>query len=138
MREMDMGYRFHGWETATVPPVTDFYPDIKNPRDLYDALNRIWCKYTCAPHLRDQWSESNKTLGACSVTAFVAQDIFVERYRGYYALAETITVSMWLVIVCLTLPVSSSMMKCWTMMVVRNNPGNSISQKKRSGCVMSI
>lgn len=71
-----MEYRFYGWETADSVSVTDEYPGINSPRDLYDALSDIWCEYTCAPRLRDGWSKENKTLGQCSVTAFLVQDIF--------------------------------------------------------------
>ena len=46
------------------------------PDDLYAALSGIWCEYTCAPRMRKDWSTENKTLGQCSVTAFLAQDIF--------------------------------------------------------------
>ncbi|MBQ3939495.1 MAG: hypothetical protein II723_00130 [Oscillospiraceae bacterium] len=69
-------YGFYGWETASVPPVTDEYPGILTPRMLYDALSDIWCAGTCAPRLREGWTPQNKTLGQCSVTAFLAQDIF--------------------------------------------------------------
>jgi hypothetical protein len=31
---------------------------------------------TCAPRLRPEWSEENRTLGQCSITAFLVQDIF--------------------------------------------------------------
>ncbi|MBR3447829.1 MAG: hypothetical protein IKH27_08500 [Oscillospiraceae bacterium] len=69
-------YRFYGWQQADVPAVTDEYPGIRTPRDLYDALSEIWCAETCAPRMRDNWSPENKTLGQCSITAFLAQDIF--------------------------------------------------------------
>ncbi len=71
-----MNYNFYGWENANVAPISDTYKGIKNPRDLYDILLNIWCRYTCAPRLRDEWSKDNITLGQCSVTAFLAQDIF--------------------------------------------------------------
>ena len=45
-------------------------------RDLYDLLSDIWCADTCAPRMREGWSKENKTLGQCSITAFLAQDIF--------------------------------------------------------------
>lgn len=77
-----MPHKFFGWQTATVPAIINSYPGIYNPRDLYDALTHIWCAYICAPRLRDQWSEENKTLGACSVTAFLAQDIFGGQVYG--------------------------------------------------------
>lgn len=70
-------YRFYGWERADVPAVTDEYPGIRTPLDLYDALSAgVWRAETCAPRLRDGWTPENKTLGQCSITAFLAQDIF--------------------------------------------------------------
>ena len=70
-------YRFYGWEQADVPAVTDEYPGIRTPLDLYDALSAgVWRAETCAPRLRDGWTPENKTLGQCSITAFLAQDIF--------------------------------------------------------------
>lgn len=77
-----MEYHFYGWEHADVPPITDEYRDIQNPRELYDALSEIWCAGTCAPRLRESWSEENRTLGQCSVTAFLAQDIFGGKVHG--------------------------------------------------------
>lgn len=77
-----MGYRFYGWETATVPAKTDIYKGITNPRELYDALSKIWCEYTAAPRMRHEWSPENKTLGQCSITAFLVQDIFGGKVYG--------------------------------------------------------
>ena len=37
---------------------------------------------TCAPRLRAQWSPEDRTLGQCSITAFLAQDIFGGRVFG--------------------------------------------------------
>ena len=71
-----MGYAFYGWETADSVPVNDEFTGITDPRKLYDALTHVWCRYTCAPRLRDKWSEENITLGQCSITAFLCQDIF--------------------------------------------------------------
>lgn len=71
-----MSYGFYGWENADVSPITDEYPGISDPRTLYDTLLDIWCEYTCAPRLRKKWSADNITLGQCSITAFLAQDIF--------------------------------------------------------------
>ncbi|MCD8197664.1 MAG: hypothetical protein LUE24_10975 [Lachnospiraceae bacterium] len=73
---MSKHYHFYGWENATVPAVTDEYPGIWTPQDLYDALSEIWCADTCAPRLRANWTSENRTLGQCSITAFLAQDIF--------------------------------------------------------------
>lgn len=77
-----MEYKFYGWEHADVPAVTGDYREIKTPRDLYDALSNIWCEYTCAPRLREGWSKENQTLGQCSITAFLAQDIFGGKVYG--------------------------------------------------------
>ena len=69
--------RFHGWETANV---TD--DQGRTPRDIYDLLSNIWCEYTCAPRMRKDWSEANRTLGQCSITAFLAQDLFGGKVYG--------------------------------------------------------
>lgn len=39
-------------------------------------LSSIWCADTCAPRMRSDWNVGNRTLGQCSITAFLAQDIF--------------------------------------------------------------
>lgn len=77
-----MEYKFYGWETADVKPVNEKYAAIRDPRHLYDILSGIWCSRTCAPRMRDRWSEDNKTLGQCSITAFLAQDIFGGKVYG--------------------------------------------------------
>lgn len=77
-----MNYKFFGWENADVPAVTDMYKNIETPRDLYDALSSIWCEKTCAPRMREDWTLDNKTLGQCSITAFLAQDIFGGKVYG--------------------------------------------------------
>ena len=69
-------YRFYGWQTADVAPVTKEYEKIENPRHLYDLLSDIWCADTCAPRMRDGWTKENMTLGQCSITSFLVQDIF--------------------------------------------------------------
>ncbi len=71
-----MGYHFYGWQRATVPPMTEEYKGVRTPQELYDMLKHIWCEYTCAPRLREEWSMKNQTLGQCSITAFLVQDIF--------------------------------------------------------------
>ena len=52
------------------------------PRDYYDLLSDIWCAETCAPRMRVRWTPENKTLGQCSVTAFLMQDMFGGEVRG--------------------------------------------------------
>ncbi len=79
-----MDYKFYGWQEADVAPCTEqmndeereLYGKIKDPRMLYDILSAIWCSDTCAPRMRQDWSDDNKTLGQCSITAFLVQDIF--------------------------------------------------------------
>ena len=75
-------YKFYGADKADMKPELNLYPGIENPRDLYSRLMKIWCEYTCAPRLRENWSEDNKTLGQCSITAFLVQDIFGGEVRG--------------------------------------------------------
>ena len=77
-----MSYRFYGWESAVVPPVGGEYNGIDTPQKLYDILCEIWCEYTCAPRLRSKWSKENVTLGQCSITAFLVQDIFGGKVCG--------------------------------------------------------
>lgn len=77
-----MEYGFYGWENADVPPVNDEYSSITDPRVLYDMLSEIWCARTCAPRMRDKWTKDNMTLGQCSITAFLAQDVFGGRVYG--------------------------------------------------------
>ena len=77
-----MSYDFYGWENALVPPINEEYSAIKTPQALYDALLQIWCEYTCAPRLREKWSKDNITTGQCSITAFLAQDIFGGKVFG--------------------------------------------------------
>lgn len=77
-----MGYGFWGWEHADAQAVTEEYKGINTPADLYDALSDIWCAATCAPRMRDDWTEENRTLGQCSITAFLAQDIFGGKVYG--------------------------------------------------------
>ena len=75
-------YGFYGWQEATVPAKNQDYPGIHTPRDLYNRLWDLWCADTCAPRMRGDWSEDNRTLGQCSVTAFLAQDIFGGKVYG--------------------------------------------------------
>lgn len=82
LEEKGMDYQFYGWEHADAPAVTNQYENINTPRDLYDALSAIWCAGTCAPRMREDWTPENKTLGQCSITAFLAQDIFGGKVYG--------------------------------------------------------
>ena len=77
-----MEYLFYGNENACVPAVSQEYPGIRTPKDLYDVLSGVWCEYTCAPRMRDGYSKSHKTCGQCSITAFLVQDIFGGKVYG--------------------------------------------------------
>ena len=71
-------YLFYGHEAAGhVTPLENAPSWLKTATDLYDALSDgLWRAETCAPRMRDRWSVENKTLGQCSITAFIVQDLF--------------------------------------------------------------
>ena len=75
-------YKFYGWQDTDIKPVDEEYAVIKDPKMLYDVLSEIWSKDTCAPRLRDRWTKYNMTLGQCSITAFLTQDIFGGKVYG--------------------------------------------------------
>lgn len=74
---MEIQYHFYGAaEAGNVKAKNHIYKGIETPIDLYEILSSVWCAQTCAPRMRADWTPENKTLGQCSVTAFLAQDIF--------------------------------------------------------------
>lgn len=72
---------FFGADT-TFSPVQTSLPGITTPQDLYAALLDCWQADICAPRMRQRWSPENPTLGQCSITAFLAQDLFGGRVWG--------------------------------------------------------
>ena len=72
-----MMYHFYGWEKADVKD-----PNGLTPRDYYDLLCGVWCAETCAPRMRGDWTPENRTLGQCSITAFLMQDLYGGRVFG--------------------------------------------------------
>ncbi len=72
-----MAYRFYGWETANVQDDKG-----RTPRDYYDLLSDAWCAQTCTPRMRADWTKENRTLGQCSITAFLLQDIYGGKVYG--------------------------------------------------------
>ena len=71
-----MVYNFYGYAQAGVVKAANrIYKGIETPIDLYNKLSRVWCADTCAPRMRDGWRPENMTLGQCSITAFLAQDL---------------------------------------------------------------
>ena len=67
---------FYNAENASTYPVDSKYAALENPRGLYEALLCCWDEETCAPRMRKAYKNSHPTLGQCSITAFLAQDIF--------------------------------------------------------------
>ena len=51
-------------------------------RELYRRLKGLWCAETCAPRLRERWTPENPSLGQCSITAFLVQELFGGRVCG--------------------------------------------------------
>ncbi len=70
-------YKFYGWKTADVKDELGL-----TPRDYYDLLSECWSAETCAPRMRPDWSPANRTLGQCSITAFLLQDIYGGKVYG--------------------------------------------------------
>ena len=70
-------YRFYGWESADIRDERGL-----TPREYYDLLSETWCAETCAPRMRSDWSPENKTLGQCSITAFLLQDLYGGKVFG--------------------------------------------------------
>lgn len=77
-----MEYGFYRNNDNPVGPIAEEYKYIGSQFDLYDRLSDIWCADTCAPRMRDKWTPENKTYGQCSITAFLAQDIFGGKVYG--------------------------------------------------------
>jgi hypothetical protein len=71
-----MNYGYYGSEDKGLYVENTGFETIHTPQSLYEVLSEIWCEYTCAPRMRKDWSPENRTLGQCSITAFLAQDLF--------------------------------------------------------------
>ena len=67
---------FYGSEHSELKPVNGEYAFVGSLGGLYHQLLGCWRRETCAPRMQDRWSEENPTCGQCSITAFLAQDIF--------------------------------------------------------------
>ena len=68
---------FYGREIADVKDCEG-----RTPAQVYGLLTHAWCAETCAPRMRPDWSKQNRTLGQCSITAFLAQDLFGGKVYG--------------------------------------------------------
>ena len=51
-------------------------------RELYRDLKHVWCLETCSPKLRAGWSLENQTLGQCTITSFIVQDLYGGKVYG--------------------------------------------------------
>ena len=63
--KLENTYHFYGFENAS--------PEIL---ELYDDLKHAWSAETCSPKLRKDWTENNPSLGQCTITSFLVQDLF--------------------------------------------------------------
>ena len=79
---MTKKYIFQGWQNAGMKRNNPEFPGVTTPCELYDILSTIWCRETCAPRMQKDWSEENKPLGQCSITAFLVQDIYGGKVYG--------------------------------------------------------
>lgn len=77
-----MAYRFYGSDTPKVKPINKKYEKVLDQYHMYDLMSHIWSKESCAPRMRIMWSKDNMTLGQCSITSFLVQDIFGGRVFG--------------------------------------------------------
>ena len=75
-----MEYTFYGHDVLLTKETGA--PGVTNVRELYDVLSECWSRETCAPRMRNDWTPENKTLGQCSVTAFLVQDLFGGKVYG--------------------------------------------------------
>ncbi len=69
-------YGFYGRIAAKTLSICPVYPKISDGLALYDLLRKCWSADTCAPRMRERWNEENPTLGQCSITAFLIQDLY--------------------------------------------------------------
>ena len=44
--------------------------------ELKELLSKSWTKETCSPGLRNEWNETNPSLGQCAITALIINDFF--------------------------------------------------------------
>ena len=130
-----MKYNFYGWQTADCPPIDKDFSKVKDPRELYDLVSKIWCAKTCAPRMRQNWTSENKTLGQCSITAFLAQDIFGGKVFGI--LREGGNYHCYNVIGDCVFDLTSEQLGS-SMKTSQSNFGKFIFQKKKNACDMSF
>ena len=70
-----MKYNYYG-NDVVVSPIDKTFAKVSSPQVMYDMMKDIWCVYSCAPRYRNEWSKDNMTVGQCSITSFLVQDVF--------------------------------------------------------------
>ena len=50
--------------------------------ELFDTFLGVWAAETCAPRMRDRWSEDDPTVGQCSITSFLVCKLYGGRVYG--------------------------------------------------------
>ncbi len=88
-----MRYQFWGWEHADAPAITEEYPGIQNPRQLYDALSKLWCADTCAPRM-ERLDKKTLPWGNVPLLLFLLRIFLEERYTEFCVRAGIIIVIM--------------------------------------------
>nr|MCR4661307.1 MmcQ/YjbR family DNA-binding protein [Clostridia bacterium] len=79
-KKKTIGFYYDG--DLDIKPQNKDFAKIKDIKNIYNILNTIWSKETCAPRLRKEWTKRNNTVGQCSITAFLVQDIFGGKVYG--------------------------------------------------------
>jgi hypothetical protein len=68
--------RFYISKNVNIFPINKDFYFIKDIFHFYDLIKDLWSRETCAPRLKESWDKSNPSLGQCSITSFLLQDIF--------------------------------------------------------------
>ena len=77
-----MKYSYYGFDNSKNINIKTKYKNISNPNDFYDIVSKIWCKNTCAKRMQDNWSKDNISLGQCSITSILFQEVFGGQIYG--------------------------------------------------------
>lgn len=68
-------YYSQNYDLALKPKKEEF-SDINSLDKLYELFSKAWSEQTCAPRLRNLWNKNNITVGQCSITSLIIQDIY--------------------------------------------------------------
>ena len=81
-RKKGLSDMFYGNKHSDLKPANRKYVFVGSLGNFYRLLLGCWRRETFAPRMQEKWSESNPTCGQCSITAFLAQDIFGGEVHG--------------------------------------------------------